>query len=286
MSENVTFSRRQVIKGAGAVALGTAAGLLPTGKASAARRRKKAPRWAFIVDLRRCIGCRACTVACKAEFGVPLGSFRAAVYEEVHGKFPKTEKLFLPKLCNHCDGNKEDKVPPCVKICPEWPKGRKKFITAEGKTIRYRYGATYKRPDGLILWDNTLCIGCGKCIDKCPYGARAWDKSLMAGKDSTKNAITKCTLCQHRIDKGVVPACVNICPAKARIFGDLNDPDSQVSKLAKEFGLLEKRDKTTLLPGENTVPMCFYIDPKGVLTKMAAAKKKYEGNDAWLDQVV
>ncbi len=285
MSENVSLSRRQVLKGAGVMALGAAATLAPTTKAFAARK-KKAPRWAFIVDLRRCIGCRGCTIACKAEYQTPLGAFRTAVYEEVYGKFPKSEKFFLPRICNHCEGNKEDEIPPCVKICPEYPKGRKKFITAEGKTIRYRYGATYKRPDGLILWDNELCIGCGKCLDKCPYGARAWDKSQMSGKDKTKNAITKCTLCQHRIDKGVEPACVNICQGRARLFGDLNDPNSEVSKLVKEFGLVDKRDKTTLLPAENTVPMCFYIDPKGILMKMATAKKKYVENEAWTDQIV
>jgi tetrathionate reductase subunit B len=284
MSENVNLSRRQVIKGAGAVALGAAASIVPTGKASGASK-KKAPRWAFIVDLQRCYGCHSCTIACKAEFDVPLGAFRAAVYEEISGKFPESERHFLPRLCNHCEGNKEDEIPPCVKICPEYPKGRKKFITAEGKTIRYRYGATYKRPDGLILYDNSLCVGCGKCIDKCPYGARNWNKRLMSGKDTTKNGITKCNFCQHRIDKGVTPSCVNICPARARIFGDLNDPDSEVSKLVKEFGLVDKRNESTLLPGENTVPMCFYIDPKGALSKMANAKKKYEQNEAWLDQV-
>jgi Fe-S-cluster-containing dehydrogenase component len=84
----------------------------------------------------------------------------------------------------------------------------------------------------------------------------------------------------------VVPACVNICPPRARIFGDLNDPNSQVSKLVKEFGLLEKRDKTTLLPKENTVPMLFYIDPEGALMKMATARKKYEKEEAWVDQIV
>ncbi len=283
MNENVNISRRQVLKGAGAAALTGAAVLVPAGKAIAAR--AKAPRWAFIVDLRRCFGCRSCTVACKAEFDVPLGAFRAAVYEEITGKYPKPERHFLPKLCNHCEGNKADKLPPCVKVCPEYPKGRVKYTTAEGKTIRYRYGATYKRPDGLILWDNELCIGCGKCIAACPYGARTWNKLLLSGKDKTKNAITKCTLCQHRIDKGVVPACVNICPARARIFGDLNDPDSEVSKLVKEFGLLKNRNETTLLPGENTVPMCFYIDPKKALTKMAEAKKKYVENEAWVDQI-
>ncbi len=284
MSEKTTISRRQMIKGAGAVAIGAAAGLLPTGEAFAARK-KKAPRWAFIVDLRRCYGCHSCTIACKSEYGVPLGAWNAAVYEEIHGKFPKSERHFLPKLCNHCEGNKEDKIPPCVKVCPEYPKERQVFINDQGKKIRYRNGATYKRPDGLILTENKFCIGCGKCIDKCPYGARNFNKFLTAGKDSTKNGITKCTFCQHRIDKGVSPSCVNICPARARIFGDLNDPKSEVSKLAKEFGLLDKRNRTTLLPGENTSPTCFYIDPKGALTKMASAKKKFKGTDAYKDQV-
>ena len=281
MQDQLSISRRQVLKGAGAAALTGAATLVPTGKAVAAR--GKAPRWAYIVDLRRCIGCRACTVACKAEFGVPLGAFRTAVYDEIHGTFPSPEKNFLPKLCNHCEGNKEDKVPPCVKECPEYPKDRRVFKTADGKKIRYRGGATYKRPDGLILFDNSLCVGCGKCIEACPYGARNWNKLLLSGKDKTKNAITKCTFCQHRIDNGVEPACVNICQGRARIFGDLNDPASKVSKFAKEFGLVEKRNETTLLPGENTIPMCFYIDPKGALKKMAVAKKKFEKNDAIVD---
>lgn len=285
MDENVTLSRRQMIKGAGTLAIGAAAGLLPTGEAFAARRKKKAPRWAFIVDLRRCYGCHSCTVACKAEFGVPLGAWRAAVYEETTGKFPNTEKHYMPKLCNHCEGSKEDGIPPCVKICPEYPKERVTYITPEGKKIRYRTGATYKRPDGLILFDNKYCIGCGKCIDKCPYGARTFNKAVQSGKDATKNAITKCTFCQHRIDKGVMPSCVNICPARARHFGDLDDPTSEVAKLAKEFGLADSRDKTTLLPGENTVPMCFYIDPKGALTKMASAKKVYKETEAFVDQV-
>lgn len=283
MQERLSLSRRQMLKGAGAAALTGAATLMPTGKAVAAR--GKAPRWAFIVDLRRCIGCRACTIACKAEFGVPLGAFRAAVYEEVVGKYPKSEKLFLPRLCNHCEGNKEDKVPPCIKECPEYPKDRREFVTADGKKIRYRGGATYKRPDGLILFDNKLCTGCGKCVEACPYGARTFNKLLISGKDSTKNGITKCTFCEHRIAKGVTPSCVNICPGRARFFGDLNDPASEVSKLNKQFGLSEKRDETTLLPGENTVATCFYIDPQGALKKMAAAKKKFEKNDAIVDVI-
>jgi tetrathionate reductase subunit B len=283
MSEKLSLSRRQLLKGTGAAALTGAASLVPASKALAAR--AKAPRWAFIVDLRRCIGCRACTVACKAEFDVPLGAFRAAVYEEVTGTFPNSEKHFLPRLCNHCEGNKEDKVPPCVKECPEYPKDRREFITSDGKKIRYRGGATYKRPDGLILFDNSLCTGCGKCIEACPYGARNFNKLLISGKDSTKNGITKCDFCDHRVSKGVAPSCVNICPGRARIFGDLNDPASEVSKLNKAFGLVEKSKETTLLPGENTIPTCFYIDSKGVLSKTATAKKKFEKNDAIFDVI-
>jgi tetrathionate reductase subunit B len=283
MRENLPLSRRQVLKGAGAAALTGAASLVPAGKAMAAQ--GKAPRWAFVVDLRRCIGCRACTVACKAEFNVPLGAFRTAVYGEVTGVYPNSEMHFLPRLCNHCEGNKEDEVPPCIKECPEYPKDRRKFTTADGKTIRYRGGATYKRPDGLVLFENKYCTGCGKCIVACPYGARNWDKLLLSGKDKTKNAITKCDFCDHRVSKGVVPSCVNICPGRARFFGDLNDPSSQVSKLAKEFGFENNRKKTTLLPDENTVPMCFYIDPQGALTKMSVAKKKFEENDAIIDVI-
>ena len=284
MSQRTSVTRRQLLKGAGLAALSSTAGMIPAGTALAARK-GNAPRWAFIVDLRRCVGCRACTVACKAEYQTPLGAFRTAVYEEVTGKYPNSTKLFLPRLCNHCEGNKEDDIPPCIKECPEYPKDRREFIDKDGKTIRYRGGATYKRPDGLVLFDNQYCTGCGKCINACPYGARNFDKLLVAGKDATKNGITKCSLCQHRIDKGVVPACVNICPTQARKFGDLNDPSSEVAKLVKEFGLLEKSDSTTLLPGENTQPMVFYIDQDGALEKMATAKKKFEKNDAWLDTI-
>ncbi len=274
MSENVDVSKRNMLKKAGVAAAGiTAASLLPAMEAAAAR--GTAPRWVMVFDLRRCIGCRGCTVACKAEYDVPLGAWNTVVNEEVVGKYPNTKKPFLPIRCNHCEGNKADGIPPCVKACPEYPKTRQKFKTPDGKTIRYRDGATYKRPDGLILYKNEYCIGCGKCIEACPYGARAFNKRIKAGKDSTKNGITKCSSCQHRIDQGVAPACTNICQGRARIFGDLNDPDSEVAKLAQEFDLVKNRNKTTLLSYENTVPMNFYVDPDNALkTKMAT--KKYE----------
>ncbi len=282
MNENVNISRRQVLKGASAAALTGAATLVPASKAIAAR--AKAPRWVMIFDLRRCVGCRACTIACKAEYDVPLGAWNTVVNEEIVGKYPDSQKPFLAIRCNHCEGNKEDKIPPCVKDCPEYPKDRRKFKTSDGKTIRYRGGATYKRPDGLILYDNELCVGCGKCINACPYGARAFNKRVKAGKDPSKNAITKCSSCQHRIDAGVVPACVNICQGRARIFGDLNDPESEVAKLAKEFNLVKNSDKTTLLPGENTGPMNFYIEYNDALTTQMATKK-YKDNESFTCKV-
>ena len=283
MSEKASISRRDMLKTAGAVTAGAAAGsLLPAIEAAAAR--GEAPRWVMIFDLRRCVGCRACTMACKAEFGVALGEWRTVVNDDVMGKYPNSKKVFLPQRCNHCEGNKEDGVPPCVKICPEYPKERQKFITPDGKKIRYRDGATYKRPDGLILYKNHLCIGCGKCIDKCPYGARTYNKFMLSGKDKTKNGITKCSSCQHRIDQGVEPACSNICPTRARVFGDLNDPNSEVAKLNKEFKLLENSEKTTILPGQNTVPMNFYIDPQGAL-KSKTVQKVYKETEAWRSQV-
>lgn len=283
MEKNVDVSKRNILKTVGVAAAGVTAGsLLPAMEAAAAR--GKAPRWVMVFDLRRCVGCRACTTACKAEFDVPLGAWNTVVNEEVVGKYPNAKKPFLPIRCNHCEGNKEDKVPPCVKNCPEYPKERQKFKTPDGKTIRYRDGATYKRPDGLILFKNEYCVGCGKCIEACPYGARAFNKKLKAGKDSSKNAVTKCSSCQHRIDQGIAPACTNICPGRARVFGDLKDPDSAVSKLAKEFGLVKNRNKTTLLPEEKTVPMNFYVDPDNALkTKMAT--RKYDGLESYTCKV-
>lgn len=279
MGEKGAVSRREMIKTAGVVAAGvTSTSLLPAVEAAAAR--GKAPRWVMIFDLRRCVGCRACTIACKAEYDVPLGAWNTVVNEEIVDKYPNTKKPFLPVRCNHCEGSEEDGIPPCVKDCPEFPKERQRFVTADGKKIRYRDGATYKRPDGLILYKNEYCTGCGKCVKACPYGARAFNKRIVSGKDSSKNGITKCSSCQHRIDKGITPACVNICPGRARLFGDLNDPDSEVSKLAKEFDLVKNRGKTTLLPSENTVPMNFYVDLDNVLkTKMAT--KKYEENESF-----
>jgi len=238
------------------------------------------PRWGMVMDLRKCIGCRACTVSCKAENDVSLGRFRTVVQEKTWGTFPATRKEFLPIMCNHCEGNATDQIPPCVKACPEYPGERAVFKTQDGKSIRYRKGATYKRPDGLILIDKEACIGCGKCIDACPYGVRSFDPFVKAGKDPTKQAADKCTMCDHRIDNGAEPACVNTCQGRARIFGDLNDPNSEVSKLVAQHKLADK----VLLAEEDTHPQVYYIDPENLLAQLYTKREKGK-LDHYVDQI-
>ena len=272
------ISRRKVLTGAGGAAAGVAALATPLKSAKAAK--AKAPRWTMVMDLRACIGCRACTVACKAENDVSLGRFRTVIQEKTWGTFPNTKKAFVPIMCNHCEGNEKDKVPPCVTACPEYPGERRKWTSPSGKKIRYRHGATYKRPDGLILIDKSLCIGCGKCIDACPYGVRSFDPFVKAGKKPTEQAADKCDMCTHRVDNGIEPACVNTCQGDARIFGDLNDPDSRVSKLVKQH----KLEKNVLLAEEGTKPNVYYIDPDNILKTVYRQRTKGKLGH-YLDQI-
>jgi tetrathionate reductase subunit B len=265
--DKLKIGRREVLKGAGVSVAGAAVIAAGTEVAEAAG---TAPRWAMVMDLRKCIGCRACTVACKAENDVSLGRFRTVVQEKTYGTFPKVKKGFLPLMCNHCEGNKEDGVPPCVKVCPEFPGERLTFKTPDGGKIRYRGGATYKRPDGLVLIDADLCIGCGKCIDACPYGVRSFNPFVKAGKKPELQAADKCDMCKERVANGIDPSCVNTCQGRARIFGDLNDPNSQVAKLVKEHNLA----KNVLLPKEGTAPHVFYIDPDNMLEKLYTKREK------------
>jgi len=240
------------------------------------KKKAKIPRWAMVMDLRRCTNVRACTVACKSENKIPLGSWNTVVKEVEISDWPNVDKEFLPRICNHCEGDEETGVPPCVKVCPKYPDIRRTYTAPSGDKVSYLGGATYKRPDGMILVDNTLCIGCGKCLRECPYGARSFNKLLISGQDPEKNGIAKCTFCVHRVDNGVAPACVEACPHRARIFGDLNDPESEVSKLMAEFNLLENRDKTTQWPEMGTMPQVYYIDPKGVLGHYKVSKDNKE----------
>lgn len=158
-------------------------------------------KYVMLADTTRCINCKACEVACRAEWDTPLGYTRDWVkeveYVNAHG-LPEVQ--LFPGRCQHCDD------PPCVEACPS--------------------GASWKREDGLVLVDDSICSGCELCVPVCPYEAR-W-------LNPVTNTISKCTFCQPRIDQGLAPACVQTCVGHALIFGDINDPNSEVSRLLKE----------------------------------------------------
>lgn len=154
-------------------------------------------KYGMVIDLRKCIGCEACSVACKSENGVSLGNFRTWVQMHEMGIYPNVAMHFVPRLCNHCDNAA------CVSVCPT--------------------GASYKRAeDGLVLINQDDCVGCKYCMVACPYGVRYLDED--------KGVVDKCTFCVQRVESGLVPSCVNTCVGNARIFGDLNDPDSEISR--------------------------------------------------------
>ena len=180
---------------------------------------QKGRRWAMLIDLRKCIGCQACTVACKFENNVPDGRFRTWVPDVELGTYPNVRRAFLPRLCNHCER------PSCIEVCPA--------------------GATWQRRDGIVEIDHDLCWGCGACVDACPYDARFIDPV-------TKTA-DKCTFCTQRVDQGLLPACVESCVGDARQFGDLNDPESVVARAVAQDAV------QVLKPGTGNEPRVFYI---------------------------
>jgi tetrathionate reductase subunit B len=219
MSESThQTSRRDFLR---KVASGSAVAATTTAVPSVALSADTPKRYAMVIDTRRCIGCQACSVACKTEFDVPLGETRSWVEFIEKGEFPNVRRSFLPRLCNQCE------EPACVPVCPT--------------------GATYKRKeDGIVVVDSDICIGCKYCMQACPYGVRFINPRT--------GAADKCDFCLHRVQNGLVPACVNTCQGRARIFGDLNDPESEVSKL------LATNATTVLRPDMGTKPMVFYID--------------------------
>jgi molybdopterin-containing oxidoreductase family iron-sulfur binding subunit len=194
----------------------------------------------MLIDLKRCIGCDSCTLACKAENGTPPGIFWMRVIETEEGKYPLARRVFLPVRCNHCE------EPPCVPVCPT--------------------GASYRRKDGLALIDYDKCIGCGSCIIACPYQVRfSWrDSNGYYAEGLTpyeqkrtgtlqKGTAQKCTFCVHRIDRGLVPACVQTCPTRALIFGDLENQASEISRTLRERAHLQPRADL------GTNPSLFYL---------------------------
>ncbi|MEW6456246.1 MAG: 4Fe-4S dicluster domain-containing protein [Acidobacteriota bacterium] len=213
-------------------------------------------RYGFVIDLKRCYGCYSCQVSCKAENLTPPGVFLARCLKGETGKYPTVVRQSLPVLCMQC------KDPECKKVCPT--------------------KATTVREDGIVTIDKNLCIGCKYCIVACPYGARyfvpKWksyfpDKELPNPLKREENpfeaysrkrwieehgegTVAKCDFCIERVEKGLNPACVDACPAKARYFGNLEDPETEVSILIKtERGF-------QLNPEFGTDPAVYYLPPR------------------------
>jgi len=168
----------------------------------------------FVIDHSRCIGCHACTVACKSENDVPLGSFRTWVKYTEQGSFPRVKRSFAVLRCNQCT------EPPCVEICP---------VTALAK-----------RADGIIDIDPAACIGCKSCMQACPYDA------LYINADT--GTAQKCHFCAHRVEVGLAPACAVVCPTEAIIPGDFHDPNSRVAKLKAAGGLAARKTEAGTVP--------------------------------------
>lgn len=200
-------------------------------------------RYGMVIDLKRCIGCYGCQVICKAENATPPGVLWARVVKRESGKYPNVRRVNLPLLCMHC------KEPECLKACPT--------------------GATEQREDGIVFVDNTKCVGCRYCMNACPYTARyfhAKERYYFGEQGPTPyeewgyqkhptGVVSKCDFCRHRVDEGLEPACVANCMCKARTFGDLDDPYSEVSRLIKEKG------GRPLYPELGTEPSVYYLQP-------------------------
>jgi tetrathionate reductase subunit B len=200
--------------------------------------------WGMGIDVNKCIGCGRCVDACKSENNVPREPFffrtwveryRVMADGEVHVDSPNgainsfendsdesdlLRSFFVPKLCNHCDN------PPCVQVCP--------------------VGATFKSPDGVVLVDSEYCIGCRYCIQACPYGARFLHPETRTAE--------KCTFCYHRISNGLLPACVEVCPTQARVFGEVKKKSSPLQRFLRmnKIGILK--------PSLNTEPKVYYAN--------------------------
>lgn len=209
--------------------------------------------WAMVIDQAKCVGCTACTTSCVSENHLPPGVVYRPVIEEEIGTYPNVRKTFLPKPCMQCED------PPCVKVCPAT--------------------ATWKRPDGIVEIDYDKCIGCRYCIAACPYASRTFDKGYFYsdgtpyvpqyekapnfeyGKEWPRNDresspvgnARKCTYCIHRVEKGILPACVTTCIGDATYFGDANDPKSLISELLGSPRLKRLKEE------EGTSPTTAYL---------------------------
>ena len=213
-------------------------------------------RWGMVINLHTCIGCYSCMVGCKQEHFLPPDIFFARVLIGESGKYPSVRKLIYPVLCNHCDN------PPCIDVCPT--------------------GATTRGDDGIVAVDPHICIGCRSCLIACPYQQRSYlpkaEKEYFPGQGLTpyeemgkllypleKGTVVKCNFCSETLEQGLqkglkpgldreaTPTCVNACPVHARHFGDLEDPNSNVSILIRD------KNAVPLHPEYGTEPSVYYI---------------------------
>lgn len=224
---------------------------------------KSERRWVMVLDLRKCVGCHACTIACVAENKLPPGVVYRPVLEEEIGAYPNVTARFTPRPCMQCDR------PACVPVCP--------------------VNATYKNGDGVVVVDYDQCIGCRYCVTACPYGARTFDfgntynrglpevAGLIVGQqvasqmeraanfeygkayarsnpyDSPIGNVRKCHFCLHRLVEGMLPACTTTCIGRATFFGDANDPDSLVSELIASPNVMRLKEEL------GTEPRVYYL---------------------------
>ena len=207
-------------------------------------------RWGMVIDLQKCVGCDSCTVACKAENRTPPGVSYNVVMEEEHGEFPNVTRTNVPRPCMQCEN------PPCVQVCP--------------------VSATYKMDNGVVNVDYDRCIGCRYCMIACPYGARYFDfgdnyddevdeageitspeygvdRGSREDGESPIGNVRKCSFCTHRLERGEEPACVETCVGDARNMGDLDNPDSAVSKMADSSRAFQLKES------EGTDPNVYYL---------------------------
>ncbi len=203
------------------------------------------PKWAKVIDNTRCIGCHACSTACKSENEVPLGVNRTYVKYADVGTFPLGRRAFQVTRCNQCDDA------PCVTACPT--------------------AAMYARDDGIVDFDKSICIGCKACIAACPYDA--------IFINPTDHSAEKCNFCAHRIDMGLEPACVVVCPTQAILVGDLNDPTSAVAQIVERDAVAVRR------PEKGTLPKLFYKGAHQATLDPLAARRPDGGLFMWSEQV-
>lgn len=193
--------------------------------------------YGFVIDTRSCIGCHACSTACKSENEVPLGVHRTWVKYTETGRYPDVRRNFQVTRCNHCAN------PPCVRICP--------------------VAAMVQRPDGIVDFDGDACIGCKACLQACPYDAIYMDP----GSDTA----AKCNFCAHRVEQNLEPACVVVCPTHAILAGDLDDPTSEVARAVAGNDVMVRK------PEQGTAPKLFYVQGHGPSLHPTALPREPDG---------